>query len=279
MEFEEPSAVDLGHGVVRLLDLDRLPTEREPALTILRRLLNHAWAHGAHRVEAQVPVDDSTTRILLQHAGLRPEGVARGAGLDAQQRPVDMTRLARLNDDPLQGTPQAFLAMLNASLPTKRLIAQGLVRDGAGRVLLCELTYKKEWDLPGGVADGGESPAHTLAREVAEEFGLELPVGRLLAVDWLPPYRQWADALLLVFDLGIQPDLAGQVTLQPSEIRAVHWVDPGSAEQHVAPYVARLLSSLQDVLAAPGMDGVETGQASGQDLIYLEDGVARSLPS
>ena len=33
-----------------------------------------------------------------------------------------------------------------------------LVRDLDDRVLLCQLTYKQDWDLPGGVVEVGESP-------------------------------------------------------------------------------------------------------------------------
>ena len=51
------------------------------------------------------------------------------------------------------------ISILNARLPKKRTIAQGVLRNPAGEVLLCELSYKKEWDLPGGVVDPGESPA------------------------------------------------------------------------------------------------------------------------
>ena len=33
-------------------------------------------------------------------------------------------------------------------------------------MLLCELTYKQDWDLPGGVVEVGESPQLAVAREV-----------------------------------------------------------------------------------------------------------------
>ena len=47
----------------------------------------------------------------------------------------------------------AFNKLLNNRLPTKRNIAQGLLRNERGEILLCELTYKKDWDLPGGVVE------------------------------------------------------------------------------------------------------------------------------
>jgi 8-oxo-dGTP pyrophosphatase MutT (NUDIX family) len=152
-----------------------------------------------------------------------------------------------------------FLAHLNATLPTKRVIAQGVIRDGAGSVLLCELTYKLEWDLPGGVVDPSESPAQTVVREVREELGVGLVPRALLAVNWLPRYRQWDDALLLVFDLGTVPDLVERAVLERREIRAVHWCVPQDLDDHAAPYVAR---HLRAVLAADPSAGP----------IYLEDG-------
>lgn len=222
--------------------------------------LERAFGNGLGRVEAEVAVEDRELRRTLHRAGLRPEGRSRGRlpGPGGHRR--DGVRVARLAGDPHPDTRAGHLAMLNATLALKRVIAQGLIRDGAGRFLLCELTYKQEWDLPGGVVDPHESPAHALAREVGEELGHEVSVGELLTVDWLPPYRQWDDALLCVFDLGVHPDLREQAVLQRNEIAAVHWADVDEARAHVAPYVARLLEQL----------------ASGEHPPYLEDGLPRS---
>lgn len=250
-------------GCATLVGLEHLPVDPEDALEVVDGLVALAFAEGHHRVEAEVERDDAPTRRVLQRAGLRPEGVARGRGTGRDGIPVDLLRLARLRDDPEPGTPAAFLGMLNATLPTKRLIVQGLITDGDGRVLLCELTYKQDWDLVGGVAEPEETPVASLQREVREELGLELAVGDLLAVDWLPPYRQWTDALLLVFDLGVHPHLIDRATLQTTELRGLHWRTVEEAAEHVAPYVARLLRSV----------GAGTGPPA--RTLFLEDGVPR----
>jgi len=134
------------------------------------------------------------------------------------------------------------IAILNSRLPKKRTIAQGLLRDPLGKVLLCELSYKKEWDLPGGVVDPGESPATCVEREVEEELGIRVHAGRLLAVNWLPPWRGWDDALLYLFDLGVHDtgELDPALFLR-REIAGAHWRMVADAAPHVAPYTARML--------------------------------------
>ncbi len=74
----------------------------------------------------------------------------------------------------------AAIAWLNARLPRKRAIGQGLVRNTDGLVLLCELTYKRAWDLPGGVLEPNESPRTGCMRELREELGVQFVAERLL---------------------------------------------------------------------------------------------------
>lgn len=145
----------------------------------------------------------------------------------------------------------AGIRILNERLPKKRLIAQGVLRSSHGAVLLCELTYKKDWDLPGGVVDPGESPAQCVVREIDEELGIDVTVHGLLAVNWLPPYRGWDDALLCLFDLGIVDEaVLDDVTLLRREIRSAHWVAPGALVDHVAPYTAAMLTEVLPAVTA-----------------------------
>jgi 8-oxo-dGTP pyrophosphatase MutT (NUDIX family) len=78
-----------------------------------------------------------------------------------------------------------------------------LVRDGDGKVLLVEPTYKKTWELPGGATEADESPAQCAAREVREELGIDVPVGRLLCVEWQGPEPDRTESLMWVYDGGI----------------------------------------------------------------------------
>lgn len=142
---------------------------------------------------------------------------------------------------------RSFIHILNAKLPRKRNIAQGLVRNEDGDILLCELAYKAEWDLPGGVVDPMESPAACVVREISEELGVSLGIERLLAVNWLPPWRGWDDAVLFLYDLGVvDRSFTDNLTLLPREIKAVHWVAPHEIGGHVAPYTARMVEQILD---------------------------------
>lgn len=211
------------------------------AARALRLVLGHAFRDRAmQRVEARVPVERTSDVRAASINGLRREGIARGAG-DAPDRAL----LARLRDDPPADSRDGFIALLNAGLPTKRVISQGLLHDPDGRVLLCRLTYKREWDLPGGVVEVGESPAAGLVRELEEELGLTLEVRGLITVNWLPAWRGWDDACVFLFDLGVaEADLVDQMVLQPSEIASVHWCDTDTVRSQATAAAVELLSAV-----------------------------------
>lgn len=221
-----------------------LPTEQEPEAVRqgVRRAVMHALTQvDLVRVEARVQVGDLGRLRTASLAGLRREGVLRGGpGVD------DEVLLARLAEDPAPDSRDGFVALLNAGLPTKRVIAHGVARDPSGRVLLCELTYKPEWDLPGGVVEPGESPRDGVRREVREELGLDVAAPRLLTVNWLPAWRAWDDACVFVYDLGVHdPALTHGLSLQPAEIAAVHWCDDAEVTRHAAAATGRLLAYLR----------------------------------
>lgn len=217
------------------------------ATRAVRLLIDYCFHElGLVRVQAAVEVGNLASLRTAGRAGLRREGVARSSETTGDRRP-DFVWLARLSSDPPPQSPEGFRGVLNAALPMKHVITQGLIRSDTGKILLCELTYKREWDLPGGIVDPLESPSQALSREVHEELGLTLPNLGLRLVNWLPPWRGWDDACLFVFDLGMHAEsLIDSVALEPREIRAVHWCSPVNAAAHVAPYLAALLPHLLD---------------------------------
>ncbi|MCE3277598.1 MAG: hypothetical protein K0R13_3453 [Propionibacteriaceae bacterium] len=213
---------------------------------------------GLRRLEVSVPADDVGARRAVLRAGFRMEGIRRQAIERSDGLYGDVCLFARLASDQTYG-PHGFSGVMNSALPKKRLIAHVLFRDEIGRVLLCETQFKADWELPGGIVEPYETPRQGAIREVTEELGIELPVGRLLVVDWMPPYLGWDDAIEMIFDGGrIGEDDLAAWSLQPTEIKRVALVDLDTAAGLVTPLAHRRL-----VLAASlGPD----------EMAYTEDG-------
>ena len=129
---------------------------------------------GYWRVEAKVEPGNQDSLRVATRSGLRREGVRRvEPGEGDRDETESYVVLARLRSDPPLSEPESFRSLLNSFLPRKRAIGQLLVRDTEGRVLLCQLTYKRDWDLPGGVVEVGESPRLAVGREIEEELALD----------------------------------------------------------------------------------------------------------
>nr|WP_281380908.1 NUDIX hydrolase [Nocardioides panaciterrulae] len=183
-------------------------------------------------------------------------------GVTVAGRTVDRIVYARLATDAPAHEPEGFRALLNSFLPRKRAISQMLLRDHDDRVLLCQLTYKQDWDLPGGVVEVGESPQLAVAREVEEELGLVIEAGNLLLTDWLPPWSGWDDALCLVFDGGVHdPALLERVVKQTREISAAEFCTIEQVEKRCADFTARRIRSALGRVA--GGSGAATYTESG----------------
>ncbi len=211
------------------------------------------------RVEALVDPDDLLATRIATWAGLQREGVMRGAVEESGER-RDRVVFARLQTDAPLHKSRGFRALLNSFLPRKRAISQLLVRDTAGRVLLCNLTYKEDWDLPGGVVEVNEAPHVAVAREVEEELSLRIAAGRLVLTDWLPPWSGWDDAVCLVFDGGVHdPAVESRIVPQAREIRAARFCTLAEVHNLCADFTARRIDS--------ALASVESGNA-----LYTESG-------
>ncbi len=196
---------------------------------------------GVQRVEARIDPRNDASRRVATRAGLRLEGSQRVVpGMGDRPDATSYAVYARLATDPPLSEPESFRSLLNSFLPRKRAISQMLVRDPEGRVLLCQLTYKRDWDLPGGVVEVGESPRVAVQREVEEELGLEIEPGGLLLTDWLPPWGGWDDAVCLVFDGGTRDAaVLDEVVKQEREIRDARFCTLEEVDELAADFTAR----------------------------------------
>lgn len=141
--------------------------------------------------------------------------------------------------------------------PASARVASGvLFRDGSGRVLLVKPVYKRGWDLPGGYVEPAESPRHAAAREVAEELGITVAVGRLLVVDWAP-HPDEGDKLLFVFDGGFLDQAAlDSTTLQATEIAELRFAADGDLPELLPD---RLLLRIRSAMSGPADPYLEHG--------------------
>ena len=107
----------------------------------------------------------------------------------------------------------AAAAVLLVSPADRILMVQTFNRLGAGLI------------LPGGMVEADESPTAAAAREVAEEVGLLIAVGRLLVVEHRSPADGRPGNLQFVFAAQCPVEESLPLTLQPEEIAEAHWVD------------------------------------------------------
>lgn len=133
-----------------------------------------------------------------------------------------------------------------SSLPGVVIAAGGLITDPAGRVLLVKPNYRDHWTMPGGICEHGEAPHDGAARELAEELGLTIPVGRLLATDWSQPYGRDARPIMhFVFDGGELAD-GLQIVVQEEELDGFGFVALPDLPAHLPPYgLARVTGALR----------------------------------
>ncbi|MFI8435587.1 NUDIX domain-containing protein [Streptomyces sp. NPDC079020] len=149
-----------------------------------------------------------------------------------------------------------------AGLPRVLAAAASLFRDGRGRILLVEPNYREGWALPGGTveSDTGEGPRQAARRETAEEIGLDLEPGRLLAVDWArgtarPPIAAY------LYDGGVlSEEQFAAIRLQEEELLSWKLVRPAELDGHLPAPLRRRVGAALEVLA------------SGAGTVELEDG-------
>jgi 8-oxo-dGTP diphosphatase len=114
-----------------------------------------------------------------------------------------------------------------AQLPKKRMGAGALLVDENGRVLLVEPSYKPVWEIPGGVIEKDESPKACVVREIKEELGLDMAIGRLLIVDYNAPTEEKSESLMFIFDGGVLTCTEmDKIQLQQEELLSFNFFEP-----------------------------------------------------
>jgi 8-oxo-dGTP pyrophosphatase MutT (NUDIX family) len=166
--------------------------------------------------------------------------------------------MASLRDDPAAWT--AYLAEGNAKQARKRVAAHVLFRDGTGRLLVVEPTYKPDLELPGGMVEANEPPLAAARREVKEELGLDARPFGLLVVDWVPPHGPWDDLVAFIFDGGVlAPAQIAAIRLLDGEVARVRWCSEEEATALLRPRLSKRVRVAMEALRAGGARYLEDG--------------------
>src|SRR5688572_5516121 len=84
--------------------------------------------------------------------------------------------------------------MPRPSPPPVEVLA-GVITDASGRILLARRTEGRDlaglWEFPGGKRERDETPEAALARELAEELGIQIDIGEpVIAVPQAYPHKR-----------------------------------------------------------------------------------------
>jgi glycerol 3-phosphatase-2 len=123
-----------------------------------------------------------------------------------------------------------------------------------GRLLLLRRADNRQWGLPGGSVEIGETVTAAIEREVREETGYEVAVGRLvgvysdprLQIVRYPDGRVW-HYVNLCFACHLR---GGQPRPQPGEALALDWFAPDGLPADLVPlHRGRIEDALAGVVA------------------------------
>ncbi len=124
----------------------------------------------------------------------------------------------------------------------KHIVAvAGLVRDAEERVLMIR-SPRRDWEFPGGQVEEGEDLVTALQREVLEETGIIVAVGRLAGV-----YSN-VKSHIVMFDFLCEL-VSGEIQTS-AESLAVEWVEAGDALNRIIRPVIR--DRMRDMLEFTG---------------------------
>lgn len=149
-------------------------------------------------------------------------------------------------------------------MPRKRIGAGIVAIDDQMRVLLVEPTYKSNWEVPGGLVELGEPPRDAVARECREELGIDVVVGRLLVMDWVPPRRLPDDGLMLLYAAG--PIDSAQIVLPPEELKSWLWCDREMLAERLSDFMFRRMEAALEAIASGTVAELQNGFAANSEV-------------
>lgn len=132
-----------------------------------------------------------------------------------------------------------------ASIPRKVVAASVICRDAQERILVVFDSFRREWTLPGGLVDPGETPLQGAIREAREEGGVAIAGGELLGVF----AHDHPDRIHLIYAGTPLRDTPAPRPLHTHEIDEVRWVTLEEADRQLWRHMR---SKLHRCLEQPG---------------------------
>lgn len=119
---------------------------------------------------------------------------------------------------------------MEKATPARKLVVAGLITSLDGRVLLTQRRADQplplQWEFPGGKIEPGEAPTQALARELAEEIGVHVRIGRI----WDVLHHAYDDyeVIMLVYHCMLGPGEEPQCL----EVHDMAWCEPSALEAY-----------------------------------------------
>lgn len=126
-----------------------------------------------------------------------------------------------------------------------------VIADAEGRVLLVHHTYgRRNWEIPGGGTEPGESVVGTARREAREELGVAVAIERLTGVYWEPGARDGHGMHHFVFRAVLEGPLP-PAPPDPREIAEWTWARLETPPRPISDFtLRRIRDGLSDEPAA-----------------------------
>lgn len=116
--------------------------------------------------------------------------------------------------------------------------AKVFITNPDGKFLAVKTTYAKDWDIPSGHCDPGESPDHAASRELWEETGLKVDNMQQFGVVFYPNLKTCQ--VLFTHQLDDTPE----TSIDNVEISHISWVERD--EVPLNPYAHEVVSIILD---------------------------------